>query len=163
MRIARRGLEIAVVERALHQLQVAGRAQKLGAEIVPQVVKPEADHAGALAQPLPCDLHAGIGEGMSLALHAAVAGALSDIGKHELGMVPLQRPDDFTDRRRDRYRDQLTALAVLTDLPSAPIDLRPAQEAFGEPQPACSSESKERREIVARRRLESLALIADEL
>ena len=45
-----------MVEHALHQLQVAGLAQQLGAEIVPEVVEAEAGHAGALAQPPPCDL-----------------------------------------------------------------------------------------------------------
>ena len=39
-----------------------------------------------------------------------------------LGMMPAQRPEDFADRRRDRDRDQLAALAGLPDLPGAPID-----------------------------------------
>jgi hypothetical protein len=37
MRIARGGLDAGVIECPLHQLQVAGRAQQLGAEVVPEI------------------------------------------------------------------------------------------------------------------------------
>jgi hypothetical protein len=49
MRILGRGLDVGVVERPLHQLEVAGLAQQLGREIVPEVMEAEADHPRALA------------------------------------------------------------------------------------------------------------------
>ena len=39
MGVAQRGLEIGVVERLLHQLQVAGLAQQFGADVVPEIMK----------------------------------------------------------------------------------------------------------------------------
>src|SRR5262245_37185327 len=125
-----------MVERTLHELQVPGLAQELGSEIVAVIMEAEADYPSALAQPTPCDLHAGVGEGMPLALHAAVACALRHIGEDVLGMVTLQRPQNFTDRRRDRCRDELPALAELHNLAHFPLYFRPAQRnAFLESQP----------------------------
>src|SRR5580704_10329592 len=118
MRIPRRGFQIGMVQSPLHQLDIAGLAQKLGAEVVPEVVESEADHTGPLAQPVPGRLHAHRGERVALTMIADL-----DIGEHELRVMPAQWPEDFADRRRDRGCDQLAALAELPDLPCAPIDL----------------------------------------
>src|SRR5262245_12621354 len=98
MRIARCGLEIGMIEQPLYQFQVAGLAQHLAAEIMPEVVKAEAGHASALAQPPPYDLGAGVGEGVTLTLHTTVAAALGDVGEDHCGMMSAQRPKDFADR-----------------------------------------------------------------
>jgi len=62
VRIARRGLDIRMVERLLHQLQIAGLAQELGREIVPEVVETEAGDARTLAQIAPVAFHAVVAE-----------------------------------------------------------------------------------------------------
>ncbi len=149
MRIAQRALDIGVVERALHQLDVAGRAQELGSEIMSVVVKPESDHARFLAQQAPISLHPGIGQRVALTPHPAIPCPLRDVGEDEFGMVPLQWPDNFADGRRERCRDALVALAKLDDLPGAEIDFGPAQKAFFEPQAGGTGKGEERDEIIA--------------
>jgi len=47
-----------MIERLLHQLEVAGGAQQLGAEVVPEVVEAETGHASTLAQIAPMALYA---------------------------------------------------------------------------------------------------------
>src|ERR1700730_9765207 len=125
MRIARGGLDAAVVARPLYQLEVASLAQQLGREVVSVVVEAKAGDARPRAQPPPRGLDAGIGEGIAPALHAAIAGTLGDIGEYGQGMVPAQWPEDFADRARDRHRLQLPTLAGLPDLPRVPVDFRP--------------------------------------
>src|SRR5262245_61342768 len=68
MRIARGGLDIGVIERPLHQLEVARRAQQLAGEVVPEIMKPKAGHRSALAQISPMAFNAAVGERITLAL-----------------------------------------------------------------------------------------------
>src|SRR5215831_20238407 len=101
MRVAQRRFNVGMIERPLYQLDVAGLAQKLGAEIMPVVVKSKSDDARLPAQVLPIGLHEFIGQRATLALHPASAGVPRDEGEDVLGMVTLQRPENFPDRRRD--------------------------------------------------------------
>ena len=107
MRISRRGLDVGMVERALHELEIAGLAQDLGRKIVPIVVEAKSINARALAQSTPRDLHTRIGEGIALALRPAITGALGDIGEDGDRMMSAQRPENFPDDGRNRHCDQL--------------------------------------------------------
>jgi hypothetical protein len=51
--IARRHLDVGVVERLLYQLKVAGLAQNLGREIMSEVVKPKISQPGRCARTIP--------------------------------------------------------------------------------------------------------------
>ena len=53
MGVAQRALDVGMVHRLLHQLQVAGVAQQLGAEVVAEVVEAEILDARLGAYPLP--------------------------------------------------------------------------------------------------------------
>src|SRR5262249_12670998 len=111
----------------------------------------EPAHPGALAQPTPRDLDAVIGEGITLALHPAVARALGLVGEHCFGVMPAQRPEDFTDRRCDRDRHGPVTLARPADLFGSESDLGPAQQTFAQPQSRGVGESEEWRIVLAHR------------
>jgi len=49
MSISQRALDICVIEGFLYERQVAGPAQKLGAEVVPEIMEPEADDSCLLS------------------------------------------------------------------------------------------------------------------
>jgi hypothetical protein len=44
---------VGMVEHLLHELQVAGLAERLGRQIVPEVVKAESSYAGGFSQAMP--------------------------------------------------------------------------------------------------------------
>jgi hypothetical protein len=58
MRVPCRGLDIAMVQRALHQLEIAGLPKELGSEVVPEIMKVEASDAGSGACSSPARLGA---------------------------------------------------------------------------------------------------------
>src|SRR6516164_1764590 len=126
---------------------------------MPIVVKAETDDPRFPAQVLPISLYKSISERMALALHTPVAGPLRHEGEDVLGVMPLQRPENFADGWRDPSRNATSAFAELHDLACAPIDLRPAQEAFLEPQPGGAGKGKERRKIFAGGGVELVGLI----
>src|SRR4051812_18118875 len=135
MRVAHGVLDVGVVERLLYHRQIAGLAQELGREVMSIVVKSEPDDTGPQPQPTPVRLHAVIGERISFALDAPLLTALADIGENQRGMMLAQRPQKFTNLRRDRHGDALPTFAELAYLARVPVDLRPFQQAFCEPQP----------------------------
>jgi hypothetical protein len=49
VRVAKRALDVGMIECLLHQLDVASGPEKLRADIVPNVVEPKVSEAGALA------------------------------------------------------------------------------------------------------------------
>src|SRR3954447_8625112 len=98
---------------------------------MPEVMEAEASDSRTLAQAPPRDLHARIGEGVTLALNATVASALGDIGEHMFRVMPAQWPENFAEHGCDRHGDQLAALAGLSDLSRSPINLVPFQQALG--------------------------------
>ena len=57
VRVACGGRDVRVVEGALHELEVAGLAQELGAEVMPEVMEAESINASA-CEPAPCRLDA---------------------------------------------------------------------------------------------------------
>ena len=89
MRVPQRGLDIAVVQRLLDQLEVAGVAQQLGAEVMSEVVKAEALDARLGAHPPPCRPQSVEGERVTLAAYSALVAADRDIGEHEVRMLAL--------------------------------------------------------------------------
>src|SRR5262249_31078949 len=162
MGVSRRRCDLGVAHGPLHQFEVAGFAQKLGAEVVPQIVPAEVGYPGLLAQIAPMAFEPVVRNGMALALDATVARALCDKGENELGMMPLQRPKDFSERRCDRPGYQSPALAALSNLARIPIDLGPSEQAFVEPHSCCLREANERQIVIASRRLDSLGFVADQ-
>src|SRR5262249_32843243 len=68
--VARRRRDRGVIERALYQFQVAGLAQKLGAEVMTEVMKAEVRDTRALAQITPMTLQSVIRDRIALAAHA---------------------------------------------------------------------------------------------
>src|SRR5262249_20196579 len=117
VRVSRRRFDVAMVERLLHELEIASRAQELAGKVVAVVVKAEADDTRALTQPLPIGLHALIGQWVSLTFDApgvrTRTASLADIGENKLGMMPAQWPQNLADGRRDRHRDVRSAFAGL--------------------------------------------------
>src|SRR5262245_37174469 len=130
MCIARCGLEIGVPERLLYQLEIAGLAQELGAEVVAEVVEAEVGHPCPPAQIAPVTFQPVVRDRIALALDTAVAGALGDESEDKFRVVPLQRPEDFMHGGCDWLRYQPPTLAELSDLARAPVDLIPPQQAF---------------------------------
>lgn len=160
MRVFHRGLDVGVIEYPLRDLDVAGLPQHLRTQIVPIVVKSEANHSSALAQASPFDLDAGIGEGTALALDPAVAGPLRLIGEDHLGVMPAQRPEDIPDRRDDPHRFHFAALTGLYDLARVPVDVIPRQgNTLPQSQARRRCEGEERCIIFAHRGIEPLRFV----
>ena len=90
--VSRRGLEVGVIEGALHQLEVAGVAQKFGREIVSEVVEPESSHTRRLPRAAPARFDAAQGEGIALALDPPPAGPLGDVGEDQVRVMAAQGP-----------------------------------------------------------------------
>jgi hypothetical protein len=74
-------------------------------------------------------------------------------------MMAAQWPQDLTDSGRDWNSDVLAAFAVLADRARAPINLRPAQKTFVQPQAASARESEEREQVGPRCRFKFCRLI----
>src|SRR5262245_30924943 len=98
MRVTNGGFDVAVIEQPLHKFQVACRAQNLGAEIVPEIMEPKADDAGALLDLPPRRAHPMISHRVAPAPHPAGDGTIGDEGEHMHRMVSLQGPKDLPDR-----------------------------------------------------------------
>src|SRR5262245_32217100 len=67
--IAQGVADVGMVEHLLHELEVASLTQRLGREIVPEIVEAEADDAGRLTQPVPMRPQSGERDRIALALH----------------------------------------------------------------------------------------------
>src|SRR5258708_22154618 len=152
-----------MIQHSLHELEVASLAQRLGCEVVSEIVEAKADDARPLAQPVPVCAQPRKRERITLPLHPSAVGPLCDIGEDEFRMVPAQWPQDFADCRCDRRSDQLPALAEFADLPSFPVNLAPSQQTLVLPQARRHRKGKERRIIVSGCRLQPLAFIAHQL
>lgn len=76
MSVTHRGLDVGVVQRPLHQLEVASLTQQLGTEVMAVIVKPEILHARCLASSPPGGFQAADGDRVTLALDLSVSRAL---------------------------------------------------------------------------------------
>ena len=85
MGIARRRAYVRMVQCPLHKLEVLGLAQQLAAEVVPEVMKPEALHASALTQSSPLRLYSAIAERVAPPLDVTVTGVPGHIVNTCLG------------------------------------------------------------------------------
>ncbi len=136
-----------MVQRLLHQLEVTGLAQQLGAEVVPVVVEAEVIDPCLGAQPLPGCLGAGDGERVALAAHPAqpLVAVDRDIGEHVFRMLALQREEDSADGVSDREHHTPTTLPDPDDLARTEVHLRPLEcDALFLTQAASPHELKER-------------------
>jgi hypothetical protein len=160
VRIARRGLDIRVVEHLLHQLEVAGVAQQLGRKIMPEIVESEIGQSRRCADATPSRVQAVLGDWTALAFHPAASRALDDVGKHENNMVAAQRPQDCPHLVGDWHRNLAATLTLALDLARLPIYLGPAQgEAFRLALAGGANEVEQWRIVVAHRRVEPLGFV----
>src|SRR5258708_16264672 len=70
--VSDRGLDVGVAERALHQFEIAGVAQKLARKVVAVIMEPESGDAGRLAGAAPARLGAADSERIALAPHEKI-------------------------------------------------------------------------------------------
>ena len=94
VRVLGGGLDVAMIERLLHQLQVPGFPEELGSEVVPVVVEPEVDDASGGPDPLPGRFEAAVRDRVPVTpcQICLLSGPLGDVGKHHLGVVTSQGP-----------------------------------------------------------------------
>src|ERR1700738_1506321 len=128
MGIAQGALDVAMVHRLLHELEVAAVAQELGPEIMPVVVEAEILDACSLPQPLPRRLGPGDRQWVALAAQPPepLVAVLRDVGEDEFGMLALQREQDFADGISDRKHHAPAALSYPHNLARAKVHLRPS-------------------------------------
>src|SRR5262249_47505569 len=102
MRIAQRRSNVGAIEHPLHEFEIPGLAQRLGREIMSEIVEAEADDASDLAQPMPVRAQSGERNRIAPALDPLPVRPHRDIGKDKLRMVATERPENLTNGRGDR-------------------------------------------------------------
>src|SRR5262245_29304080 len=97
MRIARRRLDIGMVECLLYELQVASLAQELGPQIVTKVMKAKGFDPCPRPSSPPLRLSSVECDRIPLAFNALASCVQSAVGEHKEGMIAHKRSQDRPD------------------------------------------------------------------
>jgi hypothetical protein len=89
-----RGLDVGVIERLLHELQIARTPQKLGAEVVPYVVEAKANDSRLDFKPAPNRFGSTRGERVTPSLDLLTTSSSSDVGEYSIRVMPLEWPEN---------------------------------------------------------------------
>lgn len=140
---SRRCVDVRMTKQALHRLEVSSVAQEARRPGVPRVVEAQIKIELTLHIAAPLRLHVLVGDRIALLALPAVAGALGDVAEHPIVMMAAAAREDRLHFSRQRNRVVAAALLNHRDRAGFPIDLIPAQEAFGKAKAARQGKAPE--------------------